>query len=272
MAYSLTIVFKSETYFYHTNYIHLKEMSIDDPSKCVNVNEYNYNELYLCLTLNIIFQKCHNCTLFEIIFTFELFLLTTSHSPSVQELTIERWHHDYSSKTRRTANRRGKMVFPLYTLKSSPYSLMIPLKANLCKRILDLRWFTSKPIFIDLVFITFELVISIVTFNIHLIFFFHTLMKCVFYDEMIAKVFPFDCLFAFFILYIKGKRWKCKKNKQKNRGKKRIMCFQLYCGTSGGWDFFIRWHLLLKCYNFFITLWAFLWNYLNVQYLSFDIS
>lgn len=164
-------------------------MSID-PSKCVYVNEYNYNELYLCLTLNIIFQKCHNCTLFEIIFTFKLFLLTTSHSPSVQELTIERWHHDYSSKTRRTANRGGKMVFPLYTCKSSPYSLMIPLKAKLCKRILDLRWFTSKPIFIDLVkFITFELVISIVTFNIHLIFFFHTLMKCVFYDEMIAKVF-----------------------------------------------------------------------------------
>lgn len=165
-------------------------MSIDDPSKCVYVNEYNYNELYLCLTVNIIFQKCHNCTLFEIIFTFELFLLTTSHSPSVQELTIERWHHDYSSKTRRTANRGGKMVFPLYTCKSSPYSLMIPLKANLCKRILELRWFRSKPIFIDLVkFITFELVISIVTFNIHLIFFFHTLMKCVFYDEMIAKVF-----------------------------------------------------------------------------------
>lgn len=187
--YSLTIVFKSETYFYHTNYIHLKEMSID-PSKCVYVNEYNYNELYLCLTLNIKFQKCHNCTLFEIIFTFELFLLTTSHSPSVQELTIERWHHDYSSKTRRTADRDGKMVFPLYTCKSSPYSLMIPLKANLCKRILELRWFRSKQIFIDLVkFITFELVISIVTFNIHLILFFHTLMKCVFYDEMIAKVF-----------------------------------------------------------------------------------
>lgn len=248
-------------------------MSIDDPSKCVYVNEYNYNELYLCLTLNIIFQKCHNCTLFEIIFTFELFLLTTSHSPSVQELTIERWHHDYSSKTRRTANRGGKMVFPLYTCKSSPYSLMIPLKANLCKRILELRWFRSKPIFIDLVkFITFELVISIVTFNIHLILFFSHI------DEMCllwwndSKSFPFDCLFAFFILYIKGKRWKCKKNKQKNRGKKRIMCFQLYCGTSGGWDFFIRWYLLLKCYNFFITLWAFLWNYLNVQYLSFDIS
>lgn len=129
----MTIVFKSETYmyFYHTNYIHLEEMSIDDPSKCVNVNKYNYNELYLCLTLKI--QKCHNCTLFEIIFTFELFLLTTSHSPSVQELTIERWHHDYSSKTRRTANRGGKMVFPLYTCRSSPYSLMIPLKANLCK-------------------------------------------------------------------------------------------------------------------------------------------
>lgn len=114
IVYSLTIVFKSETYFYHTNYIHLKEMSID-PSKCVYVNEYNYNELYLCLTLNFIFQKCHNCTLFEIIFTFELFLLTTSHSPRVQELTIERWHHDYSSKTRRTANRGGKMVFsPIY--------------------------------------------------------------------------------------------------------------------------------------------------------------
>lgn len=188
-------------------------MSIDDPSKCVNVNEYNYNELYSCLTLNIIFQECHhNCTLFEIIFTFELFLLTTSHSPSVQELTIERWHHDYSSKTRRTANRGGKMVFPLYTCKSSPYSLMIPLKANLCKRILELRWFRSKQIFIDLVkFITFELVISIVTFNIHLILFFSHI------DEMCllwwndSKSFPFDCLFAFFILYIKGKRWKCKK-------------------------------------------------------------
>lgn len=38
-------------------------------------------------------------------------------------------------------------------------------------------------------------------------------MKCVFYDEMIVKVFLFDCLFVFFILYIKGKRWKCKKNK-----------------------------------------------------------
>lgn len=130
--YSLTIVFKSETYFYHTNYINLKEMSID-PSKCVYVNEYNHNELYLCLALKIIFQKCHNCTLFEIIFTFKLFLLTTSHSPSVQELTIERWHHDYSFKTKRTADRDGKMVFPLYTCKSSPYSLMIPLKANLCK-------------------------------------------------------------------------------------------------------------------------------------------
>lgn len=180
-------------------------MSIDDPSKCVYVNEYYYNELYLCLTLNIIFQKCHNCTLFEIILTFKLFLLTTSHSPSVQELTIERWHHDYSSKTRRTANRGGKMVFPLYTCKSSPYSLMIPLKANLCKRILELRWFRSKQIFIDLVkFITFELVISIVTFNIHLILFFSHI------DEMCllwwndSKSFPFDCLFAFFILYIKG--------------------------------------------------------------------
>lgn len=209
-------------------------MSID-PSKCVYVNEYNYNELYLCLTLNIIFQKCHNCTLFEIIFTFELFLLTTSHSPSVQELTIERWHHDYSSKTRRTANRRGKMVFPLYTCKSSPYSLMIPLKANLCKRILELRWFRSKQIFIDLVkFITFELVISIVTFNIHLIFFFHTLMKCVFYDEMIAKVFPFDCLFAFFILYIKGKRWKCKKINRKIEVKKELCVSSYIAGPVEG--------------------------------------
>ena len=86
------------------------------------------------------------------------------------------------------------------------------------------------------------------------------------------QTFPFDYLFAFFISH---QSYEEDENVKINRimKYKEWSVFSSYIAVSMGcMRSVIGLYLQLKCYNFFTSLWTFLWNSLNVQYSSFDIS
>lgn len=71
-------------------------------------------------------------------------------------------------------------------------------------------------------------------FNIYLILFFLYIDEMCFFWWNDSKSFLFDCLFVFFILYIKGKRWKCKKINRKIEVKKELCVFSYIVGLVEG--------------------------------------
>lgn len=93
----------------------------------------------------------------------------------------------------------------------------------------------------------------------------------VFYDEMMTD-FP---IWLFIRIFISHQSYEEDENVKINRimKYKEWSVFSSYIAVSMGcMRSVIGLYLQLKCYNFFTSLWTFLWNSLNVQYSSFDIS